>query len=124
MFQAQSEKNLLENHEMLAHQQELAQTRFAAQLEKSLKEQMERHAVETNKLNELIEREHIKGEHLQNKIELLNAAIDTMRMDMKHVLQAFQKFIDQSPGFSPGQSEFVLDNLIPPGFDEFISGSK
>ena len=107
--------------ETLDNELRLAQKRFDVRLEEALSEADRNHNEELNKLNQSIENEKLNGIQLKNIIQSLKTSINLMKVDLRKVLDAFQRFVDESPGFSPGQSEYVLDNLLPDGFDEFIS---
>lgn len=122
-LKVQARKELLNKNETLEYEKEAAKKRFDVRLEEALREQGNRHEEEVARLNQCIENEKLEGVRLQNEIQSLNDSIDKKKQDLKNVLAAFQKFVDQTPGFSPGQSEFILDNLVPEGFDEFVSSS-
>lgn len=105
----------------MEYQREEAKKQFEINLEKALREQDERQNKDIETLKQRIEDEKLVGVNLQGDIESLNGTIEKKREDLKFILTAFQKFVDQTPGFTPGQSEFLLNNLVPAGFEEFIS---
>ena len=88
-----------------------------------LQEADRNHQSAVDVLNDSIEKEKQHGAVLQSRLDELDATIETQKAELSHILSSFQQFIDRTPGFSPGQSEFVLDQLLPSGFNKFISGS-
>lgn len=121
-MQILSEKAILHEKERLEYELEMAKQKFDKQMEEALLEADQKHQDVVTSLNEAIEKEKQDGAALHSKIDSLDATIETRKQELRHLLQTFQEFIDRTPGFSSGQSEFVLHQLLPSGFDEFISG--
>ena len=95
---------------------------FEQELQSELSKIDAKHKKTVAVLNNELDDMRKSNNNLEIEIQVFEVKLKEMHANMKKVLEAFQGFVDATPGFYKGQSEFVLQNLIPIGIEEFIGG--
>ena len=97
----------------LANQQNELNKQHQSQLEKELLHLEYQHKSEMDELHEKMKKLDNENKEFQKEIERLNELVDHKNSCVATVLDSFRQFIETSPGFYEGQSEFVLKDLVP-----------